>query len=509
LPPAWRRDIPAFSGSRLHPVLDLERLSMAALPPGFLDEARAIIGDADVLTGAEAIAPFLVETRGLHHGHAEAVFQPRSTAAVSGLMRLAHRAGVPVVALGGNTGLVGGGVPFGGIVISLAKLNQVRRVDPANATVVVEAGVILQRVQDVAREAGFLFPLSLGSEGSCTIGGNISTNAGGTGVLRYGNTRDLVLGIEAVMPDGEILNGLSGLRKDNSGYDLKHLFIGSEGTLGIVTAAVLKLFPLPRSRITAFIGAATVHKIVDLFERLRAVAGERLTTFEFMPRFGLELVLRHGANTRDPLAGVHLFYAMVELTSPEQDAPLDALLTEVLETALEAGEIEDATLAVSEAQAGDFWRLRELLSECQKYEGGSIKHDVSVPISAVADFIAETSVRCEAEMPGLRVCAFGHIGDGNIHFNLSQPVGMEKSAFLAEWHHFNTLVHDAVHARGGSIAAEHGVGLNKRDELLVYKDPVALAVMARIKQALDPENLLNPGKVIRIGNALPVFKPGA
>ena len=480
----------------------------SGLPAGFLEQARGILGDADLLTDAGAVAPFLVEARGLHQGHAEAVFQPRSTAAVSALMRLAHQAGVPVVAIGGNTGLVGGGVPFGGIVISLGKLNQVRKVDPANATVTVEAGVVLQHVQDVAREAGFLFPLSLGSEGSCTIGGNISTNAGGTGVLRYGNTRDLVLGIEAVMPDGEILNGLSGLRKDNSGYDLKHLFIGSEGTLGIVTAAVLKLFPLPRSRVTAFIGAASVHKVVDLFERLRAVAGERLTTFEFLPRFGLELVLRHAANTRDPLGEAHLFYAMVELTSPEQDAPLDALLAAVLETALEAEEIEDATLAASEAQARDFWRLRELLSECQKYEGGSIKHDVSVPISAVADFVAETTALCLAEMLDIRVCAFGHIGDGNIHFNLSQPVEMDKQAFLAEWHRFNTLVHDAVHACGGSIAAEHGVGLNKRDELLVYKDPVALAVMTRIKQALDPENLLNPGKVVRIGSALPEFKPG-
>lgn len=482
---------------------------MASLPPGFLEQARAIVGEGDVLTEPDAIAPFLVETRGLHRGSAEAVFQPRSTAEVSRLMRLAHQAGVPVVAIGGNTGLVGGGVPFGGIVISLGKLNRIRKADPANATITVEAGVILQQVQQSAREAGFLFPLSLGSEGSCTIGGNISTNAGGTGVLRYGNTRDLVLGIEAVMPDGDILNGLSGLRKDNSGYDLKHLFIGSEGTLGIVTAAVLKLFPLPHSRATAFVGAASVHKIVDLFERLRAVAGERLTAFEFMPRFGLELVLRHAPNTRDPLAGAHLFYALVELTSPELDAPLDALLMQVLETALEADEIEDATLAASEAQGSDFWRLRELLSECQKYEGGSIKHDVSVPISAVADFVAETSTRCVAEMPGIRVCAFGHIGDGNIHFNLSQPVGMEKPAFLSEWHRFNTLVHDAVHEREGSIAAEHGVGLNKRDELLVYKDPVALAVMARIKKALDPENLLNPGKVVRIGDALPQFKPGA
>ena len=481
---------------------------MVALPPGFLASARAFVGEADILTEAERIAPFLVETRGLHHGVAAAVLQPRSTEALAGLVRLAHEARVPMVAIGGNTGLVGGGVPFGGIVISLAKLDRVRSVDPDNATMTVEAGVVLQRAQEAAREAGFLFPLSLGSEGSCTIGGNISTNAGGTSVLRYGNTRDLVLGIEAVLPDGQVLHGLSGLRKDNSGYDLKHLFIGSEGTLGVVTAAVLKLFPLPRSRIAAFVGVRSVHQVVALFARLRAEAGERLTAFEFMPRFGMDLVLRHAAGARAPLAGGHDFYALIELTSPEIGAPLEALLASVLEAALEADEIEDATLAASEAQANDFWRLRELLSECQKHEGGSIKHDVSVPISGVADFIAETSAACEAALPGIRVCAFGHIGDGNVHFNLSQPIGMDKAGFLAQWHRFNTLVHDAVHARGGSIAAEHGVGLNKRDELLRYKDPVALALMARIKQALDPENLLNPGKVVRIGNDLPVFRPG-
>lgn len=481
---------------------------MVELPPGFMTAALAFVPEADILTDGRDIAPFLVETRGLHHGQALAVFQPRSTAAVAGLMRLAQEARVPVVAIGGNTGLTGGGVPFGGIVISLAKLDRIRAVDAANATMIVEAGAVLQRVQEAARAAGFLFPLSLGSEGSCTLGGNISTNAGGTGVLRYGNTRDLVLGLEVVLPDGQVLDALGALRKDNAGYDLKHLFIGSEGTLGIVTAAVLKLFPLPRSRATAFVGASSIHAVTALLSRLRAEAGERLSAFEFMPRFGLDLVLRHAAGTRAPLAQAHEFYALIELTSPEVDAPLEALLAGGLEAALEAGEIEDATLAASETQARDFWRLRELLAECQKFEGGSIKHDVSVPISRVADFIAETARLCEAALPGIRVCAFGHLGDGNVHFNLSQPVGMDKAAFLSEWHRFNTLVHDAVHARGGSIAAEHGVGLTKRDELLRYKDPVALALMVRIKQALDPENLLNPGKVVRIGDDLPRFAPG-
>lgn len=481
--------------------------NVTALPEPFLERARTILAERDVLTG-DAIAPYLTETRGLHRGAAGAVFQPRSTAEVAALVRLAREFKVPVVAQGGNTGLVGGGVPFGGIVISLKKMDRIRAVDPAGATLTLEAGVVLQRAQEAATEAGMLFPLSLASEGSCTIGGNIATNAGGTAVLRYGNTRDLVLGIEAVLPDGQIFNGLGALRKDNAGYDLKHLFIGSEGTLGIVTAAVLKLFPAPKARATAYVGATSPDQVVALFNRLRASAGESLTTFEILPRFGLEIVLKHAPNTRDPLGSPHPWYALVELASPAADAPLEALIAEVLEAALEAGEITDAALAASEAQRGDFWRLREQLSECQRYEGGSIKHDISVPISRVADLIAEAGAACEAAMPGLRLCAFGHIGDGNLHFNLSQPVGMDKAAFLAEWHRFNTIVHDHVAARGGSIAAEHGVGLIKRDELPRYKDPVALALMATIKRALDPDNLLNPGKVVRIGDDLPAFRPG-
>ena len=486
----------------------MSALPPSVLPSGFLDALRPALAQADILTTPEAIAPYLVEMRGLHRGTADVVLRPRSTAAVSAIMRAASHFRVPVVPLGGNTGLVGGGVPFGGALLSLEKLDQVRAVDAANATLTVEAGAVLQAVQVAANSAGFLFPLSLGSEGSCTIGGNIATNAGGTAVLRYGNMRDLVLGIEAVLPDGAVFDGLRGLRKDNAGYDLKHLFIGSEGTLGIVTAAVLKLFPKPLQRLTAFVGAAGAEQIVDLFRVLRARAGERLTAFEIMPRFGLEIVLRHGPNTRDPLANVHASYALVELTSPDAEAPLDALLTGVLEQALESGLIEDAALAANEAQSEAFWRLRELLAECQKFEGGSIKHDVSVPISRVADFIAEAGAACEAAMPGLRLCAFGHIGDGNLHFNLSQPVGMDKAAFLAEWHRFNTIVHDAVAARGGSIAAEHGVGLNKRDELLTYKDPVALALMAKVKAALDPLDILNPGKVVRMRDDLPMFTPG-
>ena len=393
-------------------------------------------------------------------------------------------------------------------MISLAHLNRIRDVDEVNATLTLEAGVVLQLAQDAATQVGMLFPLSLASEGSCTIGGNIATNAGGTAVLRYGNMRDLVLGLEVVLPDGQIFNGLSAVRKDNSGYDLKHLFIGSEGTLGIVTAAVLKLFPKPVSRATAFVGAPSPEAIVALFHTLRNSAGERLTTFEIMPRFGVEIVLRHAPNTRDPLSDVYPWYALIELTSPDAAASLDDVLMSALEAALETGHIQDAALANSEAQSHDFWRIREQLSECQRFEGGSIKHDICVPISQIAAFMHDAIGACAAVMPGLRPCVFGHIGDGNLHFNLSQPVGMEKAAFLRDWKRFNTLVHDRVVMLGGSIAAEHGVGVFKREELAHYKDPVVLSLMKTIKRALDPHNLLSPGKVIAMSEDLPMFQPG-
>ena len=468
---------------------------------------QAIVGATGVIDPGPDSEPYLAETRQLIRGHAQAVLLPRSTQEVSAIVRLAQEARLPFVVQGGNTGLVGGGVPFGGLVISLRRLNRIRAVDPVNATMTVEAGVVLQQVQEAAAAADRLYPLSLGSEGSCTIGGNIATNAGGTAVLRYGNTRDLVLGLEVVLPDGQIWNGLSGLRKDNAGYDLKHLFIGSEGTLGIITAAVLKLFPRPRSQLAGFVGAESPAAVVAFFDRLRARVGEKLTTFEILPRFGLDIVIRHGQGIRDPLAEPHPFYAFFELTTPESEAPLADLAMGALEAALEAGEIADATLAASETQGRAFWRIREALAELQKHEGASIKHDVSVPISRIADFMVEAQAVCEAALPGIRVCGFGHIGDGNLHYNLTQPVGMDPREFLAQWHRFNTIVHDLVVVRGGSIAAEHGVGMMKRDELLHYKDPVALALMTTLKRSLDPSNLLNPGKIVRIGDDLPVFKP--
>lgn len=480
---------------------------MGELHRAFLDAAAERF--PGTLVRGEDLAPFEQEMRGLMQGAALAVFRPRDTAEVSALVQLCAHHRVPMVAQGGNTGLVGGGLPFGGAVISLARMNRMAPVDAANGTITVEAGAILADVHKHASNAGFLFPLSLASEGSCTIGGNIASNAGGTAVLRYGNTRELTLGLEAVLPDGRVLNALSGLRKDNAGYDLKQLFIGSEGTLGIVTKAVLKLYPAPRTVVTGFVGAQTVEAIVALFERVRGAAGERLTTFEIIPRFGLELVLRHLPGGRDPLARPHLYYALVELSSAASGEPLQAALESLLGEAIEAGEVEDAVLAASEAQRLALWHLREGVSEAQRHEGGSIKHDVSVPISRVAAFWHEAVAACEAAMPGIRPCPFGHIGDGNLHFNLTQPVGMEKATFLRAWHQLNEIVHGLVHAHGGSIAAEHGVGLFKRDELPRYIDPVKLAVMGEIKRALDPLNLMNPGKVVRVGTDLPAFTPGS
>jgi FAD/FMN-containing dehydrogenase len=474
-----------------------------------LDTLASRLGAAHVLTEAADMAAHLVEERGLYRGTALAVARPRDTAEVAFVVGACARAGVPVVAQSGNTGLTGGGVPYGGVVLSLSRLDRIREIDAVNATVTAEAGCILKNVQEAASAADCLFPLSLASEGSCRIGGNIATNAGGTGVLRYGNTRDLVLGLEVVLADGRVWNGLKGLRKDNAGYDLKNLFVGSEGTLGIVTAAVLKLFPRPKARATAFVGCASARAALALFERLRQGAGDALTAFEYMNRFGLDIVLKHASGTVRPLAGDHDTYVLIELSSPQAEADLAATLETILGAAIEDGSIDDATIGASEAQNAALWRLREQLSDVQRHEGGSIKHDVSVPVSRVADFIEMASAACEAAMPALRVCAFGHVGDGNIHFNLSQPVGMDKAAFLAEWERFNRIVHDIVAAMNGSIAAEHGIGLIKRDELLLYKDPVAVELMRTLKRALDPQNILNPGKVVAVTDDAPPALPHA
>lgn len=468
------------------------------MPDVFLQACASLIGAQHVLTDAQDMAAALVEPRGLYHGAARALLRPGSVAEISQLLALCTAQNVPVVPQGGNTGLVGGQTPDGSgaaVILALTRLNRVREIDTSSNTMIVEAGLTLAGAQAAAQTVDRLFPLSLASEGSCTIGGNLATNAGGTAVIAYGNTRDLVLGLECVLAGGRVLSNLSKLKKDNTGYDLKHLFMGSEGTLGIITAATLKLFARPRAVAAAFVGLASPQAALALLERARANTGGMLTAFEIIPRIGLDFVLRHASAARDPLAGSHPWYVLVEI-SGQDAAAVAGDLTALLEAALEAGEIHDAAIAASAAQRSDFWRLRESLSDAQRPQGGSIKHDVSVPVARVPMFIAEATEAVEAFAPGARVVAFGHLGDGNIHFNVSQPVGANTQAYLAQWHAMNAVVHAIVQGHGGSVSAEHGIGQLKRELLAQVKDPVALQVMRAIKLALDPKGILNPGKVL-------------
>ncbi|PZQ15886.1 MAG: hydroxyacid dehydrogenase [Ancylobacter novellus] len=469
----------------------------APFPPDLVARFSALVAERDRLD-EDAAAPRLSEPRGLYRGKAALVLTPRSTEEVAAIVRLAHETGVAIVPQGGNTGLVGGQTPDASgaeILLSTSKLDRIREVDPDENLMVVEAGVTLARVQEAAAEADRLFPLSLGSEGTCTIGGNIASNAGGVGVLAYGNARDLVLGVEAVLPDGRIWNGLRRLRKDNTGYDLKHLFIGSEGTLGIVTAAVVKLFPAARETATAFVAVPSPQAALALFRLARARAGQALTGCELMPRIGLDFTFAHVPGTRDPLGEPSPWYVLLELSSP-LEVGLAATLESVLETAFEDGTVTDAAIAASGEQQEAFWRIRLGLSEAQGHAGGSIKHDVSTPLSKTADFIVEATAAVERHLPGARVVAFGHLGDGNIHFNVSQPVGADKADYLAGWDAMNHVVHDIVAAYGGSIAAEHGVGRLKRDLLKGVKSEVELDLFRTVKRALDPKNLMNPGVLI-------------
>jgi FAD/FMN-containing dehydrogenase len=456
----------------------------------------AIVGAKNLVTHAPDMAAWLTEPRDMFHGRAACVVRPGTTDEVAALLRLCHETGTPIVPQGGNTGLVGGQSPDASgaqVILSLTRMDRLRELDVASNTMIVEAGMTLLRAQDIAEQADRLFPLSLASEGSCTIGGNLSTNAGGTAVLAYGNARDLVQGLEVVLADGRVLNNLSKLKKDNTGYDLKHLFMGSEGTLGIITAAVLKLYPRPRSIETAFIGLESPQRALDLFQLAQRLAGNDVKTFELVPRIGIDFALKHGAKTRELLASRHDWYVLIELASQAEDS---ARLMGLLEVAFSEGLIENATLAASLDQARDFWRLRELMSDVQKLEGGSIKHDVSVPVARVPDFIAAASAAIAQAMPGARPVPFGHLGDGNIHYNISQPVGADKPAFLARWDEANGIVHAIVAQMGGSISAEHGIGVLKRDLLPGVKDAVSLDVMRAIKTALDPRGILNPGKVL-------------
>jgi FAD/FMN-containing dehydrogenase len=463
-----------------------------------LDRLAAVVGAGHVVTDRDLIAGHLVEPRGLWQGRARALVRPGSTQETAGVLAVCHALRIPVVPQGGNTGLVGGQTPDASgseIVLSLQRMNRVREVDLDADVMIAEAGVTLAAAQAAAADNDRLFPLSLASEGSCTIGGNLATNAGGVAVIAYGNARDLATGLEVVLADGRVLDGLGKLRKDNTGYDLKNLFIGAEGTLGIITAAALKLFARPRAQATAFVGLADPARALRLLQLARRRAGGGVTSFELIPRIGLDFSLAHGRGGRDPLASKHRWYVLIELSS-QAESGLDETMGAILEAALEDGVIEDAALASTLDQRAAFWRLREDLSDAQRYEGGSIKHDVSVPIGETPAFLARATAAVEAYMPDARIVAFGHLGDGNIHFNVSQPVGADKAAFLARWDAVNEIVHGVVAQFKGSISAEHGIGRLKRDLLARTKDPVALEVMRALKATLDPRAILNPGKVL-------------
>jgi len=477
--------------------------SASTLPPqtpqldgGLLARFAAIVGARNAITQPAEIAPYISEERGLYHGCSPLVLRPGSPDEVAAILRLANETRTPIVPQGGNTGLVGGQTPLNGeIVVSLKRLDRIREVDPTSNTMTCEAGVVLVRAQEAAAAAGRLFPLSLGAEGTCTIGGNLSTNAGGTGALAYGVARELVLGLEVVLADGRVMHNLRKLKKDNTGYDLRHLFIGAEGTLGIITAAVLKLFPRPRSVETAFIGMASPHAALALFNLANERAGGSVTGFELIPRIALEFAVRHAPACRDPLNGSHPWYVLLELSSQAREG-LRAAIEEILTAGAEQNLVADATIAASLEQAKAFWLLRHHIADTQKYEGGSIKHDVSVPVTAVPDFIVAASAAVEAMIPGCRPCPFGHLGDGNVHFNISQPPGADRAAFLAHWDEVNAAVFAIVARHGGSISAEHGIGVMKRALLPGVKDPVALSLMRALKRTLDPNHILNPGKVL-------------
>jgi FAD/FMN-containing dehydrogenase len=459
----------------------------------------SIVGARNALSDLADTRTFVVEPRGLYRGRTPLVLRPGCTAEVSAILSLASETGTPVVVQGGNTGLVGGQVPDESgreVVLSLARLDKVREIDPVGGTMTVEAGVVLERVHAEADAVDRLFPLTLGAQGSCQIGGNLSTNAGGTAVLAYGNARDLVLGLEVVLPTGEVWNGLRKLRKDNTGYDLKQLFIGSEGTLGVITAAVLKLLPKPAALEVAFAGVETPEAALKLFNRLREAVGSSLTGFELMALPAVEFSLRHLPGARDPLAAAHPWYVLAEVSSGSKAADMRAIVEDVLAAALEDGIVTDAAIAESLGQAEAFWYLRHGMGSAQNREGGSIKHDVSVPVATVPDFLARAIAAVEALVPGCRPAPYGHMGDGNIHFNVSQPVDADKADFLARWDEMNDAVDSIVVDLGGSISAEHGIGRLKRHLLPHVKSPLELDMMRRIKTAFDPRGILNPGRVL-------------
>ena len=475
-------------------------MTPATLSPDLIDRFAAITGPAHTLTAQADIAPYLVESRGLYHGTSPLVLRPGSVEEVSQILALATETRTAIVPQGGNTGHVGGAAPREGatdVVLSLSRLNRIRDVDPVGNVIVADGGCVLAEIQSAAEAVERLFPLSLGSEGSCQIGGNLSTNAGGTAVLAYGNMRQLCLGLEVVLPTGEIWNGLRRLKKDNTGYDLRDLFIGAEGTLGVITGAVLKLFPRPLGHEVAFAGLKSVQDALALFERASSRCGTALTGFELMPRLGVDFPTRHIPGVRDPLTGRHAWYVLVDISTSDAPETATRMMEALLAEGIEAGLVEDAVIAASEEQRRALWHMRESMSPAQKPEGGSIKHDVSVPVSAIPAFMAEADAAVMKAIEGARICSFGHMGDGNIHYNISQPVGADKDAFLGRWREINDLVHAIVLSYGGSISAEHGIGQLKRDELAAVRAPIEMDLMARVKRAFDPVGIMNPGKVIR------------
>lgn len=464
----------------------------------FLARLRATVGPEHVLTAPTDIAPYCEDWRGRYRGHALAVVRPASVEEVAQVVHLALDARVAIVPQGGNTGMVGGATPSADatqLVVCLARLNRVRAIDADNATLTVEAGVTLAEVQRAAEQVHLLFPLSVAAEGSCQIGGNLSTNAGGTAVLHYGNTRDLVLGLEVVLPDGRVWSALRGLRKDNTGYDLKQLFIGAEGTLGIITAAVLKLFPRPQIAATALAAVPDAVSAVKLLRHARRTLGYRLVGFELISAVCTALVLRHIPRTHDALPG-HPWYCLMQVEDTLADTALPEKVQTTLADAVEQGIVADAIVAQSIAQADALWALRENIAEAQKREGFSVKHDLSLPVSHIPAFLAEAQHSLQSALPGIRIVAFGHLGDGNLHYNMSAASAADNQALLERTPQVNRIVHDLVHAHAGSISAEHGLGQLKREEIKRYKSALELELMRRVKHAFDPLGLFNPGKLL-------------
>lgn len=470
-----------------------------SLDPALVERFAAIVGERHALTAEADIAPYVVEPRWLYGGRTSLVLRPANAQEVSRILKLATETGTPIVPQGGNTGLVGGQMPDATgreVVLSLSRLNRIREIDTSSNTATVEAGVVLQTLQEEADRNDRLFPLSLGSQGSCQIGGNLSSNAGGVGALAYGVARDLCLGLEVVLPTGEIFDDLRKLKKDNTGYDLKDLFVGAEGTLGVITAAVVKLFPKPKGRELAWVGLGSPVDALRLFELANDKAGTALTMFELIEKTPVDFVLRHFPATRPPLAESHPWNVMLEISSSRSAEDARTLIEDILGTGLETGCVADATIAQSVGQQMELRQMREDMSDAQRPEGGSIKHDISVPVAAIPEFIRRAGQAAEQVVPGCRPVCFGHMGDGNLHYNISQPVGMEREAFLSHYRAMNDAVHAVVRALGGSFSAEHGIGRMKRNELIATQPAIATDLMRRVKKAFDPAGIMNPGKVI-------------